>query len=446
MKTVAFTGELRPGVNRETIVADMAKRLHITTEQAQKIVHAGKPMKFKRGLSAAKAATYQKVLEGLGLSIEVVDDGAPLTPAAEPRAPGENSEASRVEKAAESPPATADMESPAEEAEAAPSETMDERHTDDLSVLEETSTSSGDEEDVEPEQQDNDPSPELVSSDLWFSPGVWGWIILIGVGLLVAASALIEALIIQDETIPMDASTLNAGIWAFGGVLGVALVSYFLGWIVWLLGRKKPGGGQMVFCLMVLVLGAGAIWVNAEKLLGKMQHAAEQRASIIDVQTSFGSLMSERSKAYDAAAEKLALDVGAITGLQHIGQMRSALTVFRDASTKLGKVQLKGDKILAASLTHAGVEQYMVEQFLSGYRSSASANLAFNAATRQYESEVVEIWLDMLDLLESSWGRWEPDRRNSSIRSDDTELQERYNALVDQLGDAHRNAPQAATG
>lgn len=446
MKTVAFTGELRPGVNRETIVADMAKRLHITTEQAHKIVNTGKPMKLKRGLSAEKAATYQKVLEGLGLSIEVVDDGAPLTPATEPQALAENGEESHIAKAEESLPATAEAESPAEEAEAAPSETMEERDTEDLWASEEAETTSVHEEDVEPEPQDDDPAPELVSSDTWFSPGVWGWIILIGVGLLIAASALIEALIIQDETIPMDASTLNAGAWALGGVLGVALASYFLGWIVWLLGRKKPGGGQMVFCLMVLVLGAGAIWVNAEKLLGKMQHAAEQRASIIDVQTSFGSLMSERSKAYNAAAGKLALDVGAITGLQHIDQMRSALAVFRDASTKLGKVQLEGDKFLAASLTQAGVEQYMAEQFLSGYRSSARANLAFNAATRQYESEVVEIWLDMLDLLESSWGRWEPDRRNSSIRTDDTELQESYNALVDRLDHAHRNAPQAATG
>ena len=88
----------------------------------------------------------------------------------------------------------------------------------------------------------------------------------------------------------------------------------------------------------------------------------------------------------------------------------------------------------------------MVGQFLNRYRSSASANYAFNAATRQYESKVVEIWVEMLDLLESSWGRWEPDPQNSTIRTEDVRLQESYNSLVDQLGSAHRTAPQAASG
>lgn len=302
-KTVTFTGELHPEADRETIVTDMAARLRITTAQARKIVDAGKPMKLKRGLSPEKAATYQKVLEGLGLTIEVVDDGTPLSPAV--------------------PTQTSTQESHPEAVEETPSATTDEvSGANDSAAIEETETRATDDEAVEPEQQDGDLPPVSVSGDIWFSPGVWGWLILIGVGLLVATSALIEALIVKEETIPMDASTFNAGVWALGGVLGVALVSYFLGWIVWLLGKKKPGGGQMVFCLMVLVLGAGAIWVNAEKLLGKFQHAAEQRASIIDGQTSFGSLMNEHSKAHNVAAEKLALDVGASTRLQPIDEMR----------------------------------------------------------------------------------------------------------------------------
>ena len=134
-----------------------------------------------------------------------------------------------------------------------------------------------------------------VAVEAWFSPGVLGWMILIGVGLLVATSALLEALIIGDETIPMDASTLHAGARALGSVLGVALISYFLGWLVWLLGKKKPGGGQVLFCLMVVILGAGAIWINAEKLFGKIERGAEQQALIIEQ-------LRETSVARDAGA------------------------------------------------------------------------------------------------------------------------------------------------
>ena len=403
LKTITFTGELHPGAELEAVVTGMAKRLRITPEQAHKIVDSGKPKNLKRGLTADKALAYQKVLEGLGLNTEIVDKAILTDPT--PR-----EEPASVEPAPEEPSA------------GEPSEIE------------------------EPGSEDIQPATVLVAGDSWFSPGILGRIIMIGVGLLVATSALIEALIVREETIPMDASTLEAGAWALGGVLSVALASYFLGWIVWLLGKRKPGGGQMVFCLMVLVLGAVAVWINAEKLLGKIERVADQRASIMEVQSEFVSMLSERSKAYNAAAEHLELNVGAISQPHHINEMRNALAVFRDASKRLAAVQLEGDKILAERLAGAGVQEQMLEQFLSGYRHSAGASQSFDAATRQYEAEVVDIWLNMLDLLESSWGRWEPVPQNSSIRTDDQALQQSYNALVERLGSAHRNAPQSSTG
>lgn len=408
-KTILFTGALHPGAEPESVVAEMASRLRITSEQAHKIVDSGKPRKLKRGLTADQAKAYQKVLEGLGLKTEIVDDAAAI-------------EANTTTAA----PAVAPPEEVTDTAVAEPED---------------------------PQVTQSDPqvvtdrvfSSEPLLSDTWFSPGIWGWIILVGVGLLVAASALIEALIVEDETIPIDASTLNAGAWALGSVLAVALVAYFLGWIVWLLGKRRPRGGQIVFCLMVLVLGAGAVWINAERLLGKINHSADQRTSLIEVQSAFAALLTERSSAYNTAAERLQLNVGAINQRRRIDEMRVTLAMFLETSTKLGNIQLEGDKILAAHLAKAGVDAHLVERFLNDYRLSARTNQSFNSATRQYEAEVVDIWLNMLDLLDSNWGRWQPDPHNASIRTDDNDLQQSYNALVERLGKAHRNAPQAST-
>ena len=395
LKTITFTGELHTGVDQDTVVMQMAQRLRITPEQAHKIVDSGKPKKLKRGLSADKAAAYQQVLEDLGLKTEIIDE----TPSATP----EHAEPRQI-------PAAQTLEV------------------------------------SEPEPPDETPVTQAPATQSRFSPGLLGWMILVGVGLVVAASALVEALVIRDEAIPLDASTLDAGGLALAGVLGVALVSYFLGWVVWLLGKRKAGGGQLLFCLMVLILGAVAVWFNAEKLLAKMAQITEQRASIAEVQTSFGALLSERSSAYNTAAEQLDLNVGAISAPHHIDEMRNALVTFRNASAELGEIQLRGGTILAERLVRAGVAQPLVEDFLSGYQSRASANLAFNTGTRRYEANVVETWLNILNLLESSWGRWTPDPQNLSIHTDDAHLQERYNALVERLASAHQNAPKDPAG
>ena len=75
-----------------------------------------------------------------------------------------------------------------------------------------------------------------------------------------------------------------------------------------------------------------------------------------------------------------------------------------------------------------------------------NVNRSFNAATRHYDAEVVTIWMDMLDLLEASWGRWEPDPENSSILTNDTELQDSYNVMVERLVNENRKAPQSPAG
>ena len=194
------------------------------------------------------------------------------------------------------------------------------------------------------------------------------------------------------------------------------------------------------------MVGAGVVSINAEKLLNKMEHAREQRASMVAVQTEFDSMLNEHSNAYNQAAKGLELNVGAITQRQDIDEMREALSAFLDASTTLGNLQLEGDQYIAEQLAKAGVENHRVQQALNGYRARASVNRAFNAATRRYEAEVVEIWMDMLDLLESNWGRWEPDPKNSSILTKDNTLQNSYNALVERLANENRKAPQSPTG
>jgi len=374
------------------------------------------------------AIAYQDVLEGLGLHTQIVDEA--VTHTSEPEAHTSEPEAHTSEPEARTSEAVTHTPEVAAEAAEAVLETPDPE-----AETPEASTSA-----------DSDTTPGLTTPEVEFSPGIWGWTILMGVGLLIAASVLVEALVVRDQTIPMNATTLHAAGWAVAGVLTVALGSYLLGWLVWLLGKRKSGGGRMVFCLFVLLFGAGAVWINAEKLLVKIEHVRDQRASITTVQSAFDSMLNERSQVYNQAAKGVELNVGAIRQRQAIEDMRKTLSAFLEASTKLGELQLEGDKYLSEQLAKAGVEPHRAQRIVNDYRAMTSVNRSFNAATRHYEAEVVTIWMDMLDLLESSWGRWEPDPENSSILTDDTELQDSYNVMVERLVNENRKAPQSPAG
>ena len=91
---IVYTGNLLPGTDREAFIDAFSSRLGVSAEEAAALADAGREVVMKKGLNAEDAAKYKKLLQKLGMEIEVVPvetaDGTDLVAEAEddgPRCP-----------------------------------------------------------------------------------------------------------------------------------------------------------------------------------------------------------------------------------------------------------------------------------------------------------------------------------------------------------------------
>lgn len=81
---VVFTGELKPGIEREAFLKGFSARFQCTEDKAAEVLDAGKPVTMKGGVTKDVAGKFQLVLEELGMTIELMPLEAPADTAAAP--------------------------------------------------------------------------------------------------------------------------------------------------------------------------------------------------------------------------------------------------------------------------------------------------------------------------------------------------------------------------
>ncbi|MCU7844399.1 MAG: hypothetical protein KZQ93_11230 [Candidatus Thiodiazotropha sp. (ex Monitilora ramsayi)] len=80
---VVFTGELSPGTDGEQVIERFSEKFKLERAKAEKLIQGGKSVVLKRGLALEKAEKYLKVLQHLGMVVEL----DPKPPAPEPESP-----------------------------------------------------------------------------------------------------------------------------------------------------------------------------------------------------------------------------------------------------------------------------------------------------------------------------------------------------------------------
>jgi uncharacterized membrane protein/ribosomal protein L32 len=82
---VVFTGQLLPGKDVEQVIDHFSEKFKLERNKAERVIQAGKAITLKKGLDLDKAEKYLKVLEHLGMKVEL--NPKPPMPEPEPPAP-----------------------------------------------------------------------------------------------------------------------------------------------------------------------------------------------------------------------------------------------------------------------------------------------------------------------------------------------------------------------
>ena len=156
-----------------------------------------------------------------------------------------------------------------------------------------------------------------------------------------------------------------------------------------------------------------------------------EQAKILEALSVYINTLTEKQGSVDEIFDKVDVDVSTITEVSHIKERKSILNEFINANTELMDTRKNAETILTEELEKRGVSQKSIDAYLKGYRDGQTEKHALLLKVDMTNTQSMETWLSIMDLLEVKWGVWEPYPENYSIQTDDEELIEKFNKLLE---------------
>jgi len=156
-----------------------------------------------------------------------------------------------------------------------------------------------------------------------------------------------------------------------------------------------------------------------------------EQAKILEVLSVYIDTLKSRQATVDELFDKIDFNVGTITEIFHIKDRKAKLNEFIDANAELMDARKNAEAMLIAELNKRGVSQKSIDAYIKGYRDGQTEQHALLLKIDITNTQSMEVWLSIMDLLESKWGVWEPYPENFSIQTEDEELIEKFNKLLE---------------
>ena len=156
-----------------------------------------------------------------------------------------------------------------------------------------------------------------------------------------------------------------------------------------------------------------------------------EQAKILEVLSVYIDTLKSRQATVDELFDKIDFNVGTITEISHIKDRKAKLNEFIDANAELMDARKNAEAMLIAELNKRGVSQKSIDAYIKGYRDGQTEQHAMLLKIDITNTQSMEVWLSIMNLLESKWGVWEPYPENFSIQTEDEELIEKFNKFLE---------------
>ena len=156
-----------------------------------------------------------------------------------------------------------------------------------------------------------------------------------------------------------------------------------------------------------------------------------EQAKILEVLSVYIDTLKSRQATVDELFDKIDFNVGTITEIFHIKDRKAKLNEFIDANAELMDARKNAEAMLIAELNKRGVSQKSIDAYIKGYRDGQTEQHAMLLKIDITNTQSMEVWLSIMNLLESKWGVWEPYPENFSIQTEDEELIEKFNKFLE---------------
>lgn len=95
---------------------------------------------------------------------------------------------------------------------------------------------------------------------------------------------------------------------------------------------------------------------------------------------------------------------------------------------RINAMETEAEKLIRKSTASAAER----EAFMTGYRQSSGRNLGALRAIRSLDAKVLQLWIDLLGLLDREWGNWHP-RPDGGLDWTDPDAEKQVVAIVEEM-------------
>jgi len=195
--------------------------------------------------------------------------------------------------------------------------------------------------------------------------------------------------------------------------------------------RKKHFSLIFTFCRRTYLSLFIVLFLTGYNYSALGKELPPEQEKIFEVLTVYTKMLTEKQASVDKIFDKVDVDVSTITEVSHIKERKSILNAFINANAELMDARRNAEAILTEELEKKGVSRKSIDAYIKGYRDGQTKQHASLLKIDLTNTQSMETWLSIMDLLEAEWGNWEPDPANYSIQTDDEELIEKFNKLLD---------------
>jgi hypothetical protein len=156
-----------------------------------------------------------------------------------------------------------------------------------------------------------------------------------------------------------------------------------------------------------------------------------EQAKILEVLSVYINTLKTKQASVDELFDKIDFNVGTITETSHIKDRKATLNEFISANAELMDTRKNAEAILTEELNKRAVSQKSIDAYIKGYRDGQTEQHALLLKIDITNTQSMEVWLSIMDLLESKWGVWEPYPENFSIQTEDEELIDKFNKFLE---------------
>jgi len=181
-----------------------------------------------------------------------------------------------------------------------------------------------------------------------------------------------------------------------------------------------------------------------DKTIGALKRASQEMegesGQVMEASAAYVTELQRLMKLYDAELKKLEaarlMDASTLKSKEQIQERKEIVQRFLKVNEDVDRFFVAGEANFKSEMARRKVSESRIDRELQAYRDSSQSRTPLIRAIRASDKRIGNSMLNVLTLLEGSWGNWNYDPKSGEVLFSDTTTLEQFKTYLDDIADS----------